>query len=143
MSPAKATFPARLDDLSDMMAFLEKEGARLEVPAGFRNKLELACEEALVNVISYAYPEGSGDLSLEIRELPPHAGAPRGIEIVLVDSGIPFDPLAHTDPDMNVAVEDRTIGGLGIFLIRKTMDEVHYSRDHDRNIFTMRKRFGD
>ncbi|MCB9497583.1 MAG: ATP-binding protein [Fibrobacteria bacterium] len=139
----EANFPARLEDLADMMSFLEESGGALGVPAGLQAKLALACEEAFVNVISYAYPDGEGSLRIAVEGAPSGDPPSAGVEIVLTDSGIPFDPLARQMPDTSLAPEDRPIGGLGILLIRRTMDEVRYRRENGRNILTMRKRFAD
>lgn len=96
--------------------------------------LNLALEEAVTNVILYAYPPGSDglvDIEAVIRD--------NALEFILSDSGAPFDPTAAKEADVTLDVEDRPIGGLGIFLVRNIMDEVTYRREDGRNILTMRK----
>ena len=96
--------------------------------------MRLASEEALVNVINYAYSGGQGNVLVSCGE----AGA-GGIKIELSDAGVPFDPLSRPEPDTTLPMEQRKIGGLGILMIRKSMDEVAYRRENGRNILTMVK----
>ncbi len=103
---------------------------------GFEGKrvmeIELAVEEALVNIFNYAYPEGEGQVEMKcaLKE-----GKKFVIEIH--DKGIPFDGLSRPDPDTTAGIGDREIGGLGIFFIKKVADEVRYSRNDDMNILTI------
>jgi anti-sigma regulatory factor (Ser/Thr protein kinase) len=95
------------------------------------SKIELAAEEALVNIIHYAYPERPGDVEMICQ-------GDRGRLIVeIIDSGIPFDFTTMPDPDVTAGIEEREPGGLGIFFIKKMMDEVRYRRENDRNILTL------
>jgi len=98
-------------------------------------QIQLAAEEVLINVVNYAYPGANGDI--EIRISPQEN---KEFEVKVIDSGIAFDPLAKEDPDITLPMEQRQIGGLGIFLVKKIMDDVHYNREGDRNILTFMKR---
>ena len=100
-----------------------------------RGSLNLALEEAVTNVMMYAYPEGTeGQVDID-------AVSRRGaLRFVVTDSGKPFDPTAVPDPDVTLEAEDRQIGGLGIFLVRKIMDSVVYERRDGKNILTMSKK---
>jgi len=99
--------------------------------------LELAVEEAAVNICSYAYEIPPGEITIRIsRET-------EVVRIELVDVGVPFDPLAADAPDIKSELENREVGGLGIFLIRRVLDEVHYSRSGDRNILSLAVRYGE
>ncbi len=124
-------WPARLENLQRFLKPVS-EYARAE---GFDQEriqeIELALEEALVNIFNYAYPEGAGEVEVGC-----------GVEndhwiIEIIDSGIPFDMTSLSDPDLTADVEERKIGGLGIFLVRKMVDEVRYQREKDRNILTL------
>ena len=95
------------------------------------SKMELAAEEALVNVFRYAYPEALGDVEM-ICKL---EGGRFTVEII--DSGIPFDVTAMPDPKAADSLHERDPGGFGIFIIKKVMDEVQYRRENDRNILTL------
>jgi anti-sigma regulatory factor (Ser/Thr protein kinase) len=94
-------------------------------------KIELAVEEALVNIFNYAYPDGPGEVEVNCRADHDH------FLIEIVDSGIPFDMTSLPDPDLAANVDDREIGGLGIFLIKKMADEVKYGREAGRNILSL------
>ena len=103
---------------------------------GFSEKkvteIELALEEALVNIFSYAYPESEGDaeLRMDIKD----SG---DMVMVLIDEGMAFDMLTLDEPDTTMEISERQVGGLGIFLIRKLMDQVKYRRENDRNILAL------
>lgn len=98
-------------------------------------KLKLACEEIVVNVTSYAYPEGSdGFLDVYIRK-------DDRIVIRFEDGGVPFNPLEHEDPDTTLSWDERPIGGLGIFLIRSMMDDVRYTYENQKNVLTIEKKY--
>ena len=119
---------ARLSDF--MQEIADEKGLDTSLAAS----LNLALEEAVTNVIMYAYPEGKkGKVELEaiLRD--------GSIVFVLKDSGTPFDPTAAPEADITLSAEERKIGGLGIFLVRKIMDSVHYVRLDGKNILSMTK----
>jgi len=97
-------------------------------------RLELAIEESVVNIISYAFPgrKGEIEMSCESRK--------DSIVIELKDNGLPFNPLEKEDPDITASVEDRKVGGLGIYLVKNIMDEVSYKYHDGCNILTLLKR---
>lgn len=97
-------------------------------------RLELAVEEALVNVFNYAYARQPNPGAVTCR-----VGVEAdGLTVEIVDEGPPFDPLARPDPDTALTLEQRQPGGLGIFMIRQLTDEVSYRREEDRNVLTIR-----
>ena len=100
-------------------------------------KMELAMEEILVNVASYAYDTGLGEIYIRYELLE----SPRAIQITVIDDGIPFDPLSTKDPDITASLAERKIGGLGIFITKKTMDEMKYDRRRNQNVLIMKKLF--
>lgn len=123
-----------IHELSMMNQFLEEAGEELGLSTAFMMSLNLVMEEAVSNIIFYAYKgdvEDAVDISL-VRE--------GGELIALIDHGIAFDPTLRKDPDITLSAEDRPIGGLGIFLIKKIMDEVSYQRVDERNVFIMKKK---
>lgn len=101
---------------------------------GLLFKIRLSVEEAVENVVQYAYANGDG--YLEVSAEKNDTGL---LTITLKDAGIPFDPLAKDDPDVTLALEDRQIGGLGIFLTKQMMDDVFYKYQDGCNILTMTK----
>jgi len=95
--------------------------------------LQLACEEIVMNVTSYAYPEGSdGFLDVEIQKTD-------RITIRFEDGGVPFNPLEQEMPDTQLSWNQRRIGGLGIFLLQRKMDNMHYAYKNNKNILTIEK----
>ena len=95
--------------------------------------LQLACEEIVMNVTSYAYPEGfDGFLDVEIQKTD-------RITIRFEDGGVPFNPLEQEMPDTQLSWNQRRIGGLGIFLLQRKMDNMHYAYENNKNILTIEK----
>ncbi|MFA5099258.1 MAG: SpoIIE family protein phosphatase [Candidatus Omnitrophota bacterium] len=129
----RLVLPAKIENLEKMFAFIREGAGRQGFIQEHIDKIQLACEEALVNVISYAYPGKSGDVEIT------YLNNASFLEISIIDSGIPFDPLSLPDPDIRASMGDRKIGGLGIFMMKKIMDEVRYKRDGERNILTLVK----
>ena len=125
--------PAKMENLEKMFAFVREGAGRQGFIKEHIDKIQFACEEALVNVINYAYPGAQGDLEIT------YLNNDSFLEISLIDSGIAFDPLAMPEPDIHAPMEARKIGGLGIFLMRKIMDEVRYKREGESNILTLVK----
>jgi len=130
---------ASVDKLSDVLNFvntcLEENGC----PVKAQTQVEVAVEELYVNICLYAYknvPEG-GKAWLEFSM----ADNPKGMILSLIDTGRPFDPLRRQDPDVSLPAEDREIGGLGIYIVKKTMDGVAYKYEDGKNILTIRKNF--
>lgn len=96
--------------------------------------LRLALEEAVQNKVNYAYPDGNGWLEAE-------ADIVGGVAVfVLADGGEPFDPLSLPDPRFDLPVSEMKVGGLGVYLYRKLMDEVSYRREEGKNVLTLKKR---
>lgn len=125
-------FLADLSALDEMMGYIRTETSKQKIEEKAARKIELACEEALVNVISYAYPQLKGKIFIEC--------ARRGyrFEITLRDQGVPFNPMdVEINPQLDKPVHERRIGGLGIYLLRKTIDEVSYQREGQENILRM------
>ncbi len=101
-------------------------------------QVELAVEEIFVNIASYAYPSQNGDVTVTADV----SGAEKKtLTVVFRDSGIPFDPLAKEDPDITLPTVQRSIGGLGLFLVKDVMDDVTYRYADGYNILTIRKTF--
>ena len=126
-------FPANDESLSFALGFVEEELEKLDCPLKSVMQITVCVEEMFVNVAHYAYGGNEGEVALSIDE------NARTVSITLTDSGVPFDPLAKEDPDITLSAEQRDIGGLGIFMVKKSMDEVSYERKDNKNIFTMKK----
>lgn len=122
---------ARLYDVMDFVAGCI--GDR-DVPARTASQLELVIEEVFVNIASYAYAPGTGTVRVSC------AVSDDGVlTLVFEDAGEEFDPLAAPDPDVGAPMEERRVGGLGIYLVKRNVDGISYSRIDGRNVLTIRK----
>ena len=128
---------AKTENLDTVLEALGEELDSADCPMKTRFQLEVAVEELFVNVANYAYAPNEGDVTVRIDV----SQEPAGVAVTLIDSGVPFDPLAKPDPDVANALEDKKIGGLGIFMVKKSMDEVTYDYREGCNILTIKKLF--
>lgn len=126
-------FEASIDRLPEVLDFVEEEMNKAGCPMKVIMQVNIALEEIFVNVAHYAYPDGVGPARVGIE-----AGDGK-VKIRIEDSGIPFDPLERSDPDVTLSAEDRDIGGLGIFMVKQSMDEVTYSYENGKNVLTFVK----
>lgn len=126
---------AKVDNLERVLEFMHRELDKSGCSAKTKMELDLAIEEIFVNIASYAYAPQVGLANLSIET----AGDPLCVTLTFADGGTPFDPLAKKDPDITLSAEDRAIGGLGIFMVKKGMDNVNYEYRDGRNILTIRK----
>lgn len=129
------TFPAELEELDNAIAFIEEQMEIADVPMKTVMRFNVAFEEIFVNIAHYAYPDSTGEviLTLTIEN--------NSIILCLTDHGIPFDPLAKPDPDVTLNAEERKIGGLGIYMVKKSMDQVLYEYKDGSNNLTMIAKF--
>ena len=120
--------------LNDVLGFVTALLEEHDCPMKTQMQIEVSLEELFVNIAHYAYPEGNG--WAEIR-----AAVEDGTAVItLIDGGVPYDPLAKPDPDVTLSAEDRQIGGLGIFMAKKNMDDMAYRYEDGKNILTLRKK---
>ena len=129
------TFKAKTEALSDILGFVDEMLEKYECPMKIQTAVCVAIEELFVNVARYAYPGSSGDVTFRVE----FDDKTRNLTFRMADSGIPFDPLKKPDPDVTLSAEERQIGGLGIFITKKTMDTVSYAYENGQNILTMIK----
>jgi len=127
-------FAAQDEELPQVIGFIEGELEKAECPPKTVMQISLCVEELFTNVANYAYPDGNGEVSFAI------TCKDNEMMLRMSDSGIPFDPLKRDDPDVTLSAEERQIGGLGIFIVKKTMDDVQYEYKNGRNILTMKKK---
>ena len=122
-------------EISRLYEFVEEVGNDFELSPDIVFNLNLVLEEAVVNIINYAYPKEEHEsiyLSARMHE--------DSIVLVLTDTGKEFDPTAAPEADVTLSADDRQIGGLGIFLIRQIMNEVKYERIEGKNVLTLEKK---
>ena len=130
------TFPAKTEVLNDVLGYVEQMLESFDCPMKTQMAICVAIEEVFVNVAHYAYGDGQGDMCLGIG----FEENSRTITFRMTDRGIPFDPLKKPDPDITLSAEDREIGGLGIFIAKKTMDSISYAYENGENTLTMTKK---
>lgn len=123
------------ENLAKMQEFLEEHLASVDCSMKDGMQIALAAEEVFVNIAHYAYGPGGGKAKVRIQLL----RDPLRAIITFIDRGVPYDPLAREDPDITLPVEQRQIGGLGIFITKQVMDDVSYEYKDGRNILTLRK----
>ena len=129
-------FSAKKDALPQVMAFTEECLESFLCPMKSSMAISVAVEEIFVNIASYAYGDGTGEASLSFS----FDEKERLMTLVVSDEGIPFNPLERAEPDITLSAADREIGGLGIFITKKTMDSVSYRYENGKNILTMTKK---
>jgi len=134
MNRFELTVPAKTECLDELTEFVESHLEEVMFPMAAVMQIDIAVEEIFVNIASYAYPDredGTATLQMEVSE------DPKRVYMTFIDSGIPYDPLAKADPDVTLSADERTIGGLGIFMVKKSMDEMSYKYEDGKNILSM------
>jgi anti-sigma regulatory factor (Ser/Thr protein kinase) len=134
----KMTVKAGLDNLNRVLACVDEELETAGCSMKTQMQVDIAVEEMFVNIANYAYAPGEGDADVCVETEETDGG--KRIRITLADQGKPYDPLMQEAPDVSLPAEKRKIGGLGIFMARKNMDDMTYEYRDGRNILTMFKR---
>ena len=129
------TIPAADDDPTPIVEFVGEELERFDCPEKIRYQIEVAIEEILVNIISYAGLEDDENVEVRCEVL----DEPLRVIIQFLDGGVPFDPVAAADPDTSPEAIMEREGGLGIFLVKKLMDDVSYAYEDGKNTLTIHK----
>lgn len=127
---------AKVDHLESVLAFVDGELEQIACPMKQQMQIDIAVEELYVNIAHYAYSPETGTVTLCVET----TETPASVAITFTDQGRPYNPLAKADPDVALSAEERQIGGLGIFMVKKSMDEMDYEYRDGRNILTIRKR---
>ena len=126
---------AETKNLDEVMTFVDTFLEEAECSMKVQMQIDLAVEEIFVNIASYAYDTEIGTAVVQVTVLK----EPLSVEITFIDNGTQYDPLAKEDPDITLSAEERKIGGLGILLTKKSMDDVQYEYANGSNILTLRK----
>lgn len=129
------TLEAKVDNLNQVLAFVDERLEALGCSMKVQMQIDVAVEEIFVNIAHYAYAPKTGPAILQIET----EENPLAVSITFIDSGTPFDPLAKPDPDVTLSVDERQIGGLGIYMVKKSMDSVTYRRQDGKNMLTIKK----
>jgi anti-sigma regulatory factor (Ser/Thr protein kinase) len=127
------SFQASIDELHKMLNFIRRELKVAGFEGDLETQVELALEEAIVNIIKHGYKNSSGNIEIRCLKLN------EGIEVTLIDNGIPFNPLSKSDTF--ASPQSNSMGGYGIYLIKKIMSKVEYMRNNDQNCLKLTKFF--
>ncbi len=130
------TIQASLESIPEITGWVDQLLAMADCTVKARRQIDVALDEILSNIARYAYPDAEGSMTVEI-DLDEETGM---LSLTFRDEGVPFDPLAKEEPDVTLGVRERAVGGLGIFLVKKMMDEVIYRREGKENILRLYKK---
>lgn len=127
---------AQRQNFTEIKPWLEKALDEINCQGKPRKQLLIAVDEIFTNIASYAYdtPDGTAQIKINYNE------TETTVELKFVDSGIPYNPLTQDDPDIKQRIEERTVGGLGIFMVKKMMDSIEYHREDNKNILILKKK---
>ena len=128
-------FEATLENIPAVTAFIDEQLEALDCSMKAQMQIDIAIDELFGNIAHYAYPGGAGDATVRFG----FDEAARTASIAFIDGGVPFNPLEKADPDVTLSAEERGIGGLGIFMVKKTMDDLTYRYEDGKNILTLYK----
>ena len=126
---------AAVESIETVTAFVEGLLEELDCPMKAQMQISIAIDELFGNIAHYAYPSGEGEAVVRFEA----AEDMKSVVITFIDQGVPYNPLTAEEPDITLSAEDRRPGGLGIFMVRKSMDEMSYRYENGSNILSIRK----
>lgn len=126
---------AKDENLYQVLDFVNEQLDACECPPATKITVDIAVEEIFINIAHYAYNPEVGPATIRAEVI----DEPLSVKLTFVDNGVPYDPLAKADPDITLSAEEREIGGLGIFMVKKSMDNVSYEYKDGQNILTIQK----
>ena len=132
---SEITIEAKIENLDEVLGFVDGQLEELECPMKAQMQIDVAVEEIFVNIASYAYAPGIGNAVVRFES----SQDPTSVTITFIDSGIPYDPVRKDDPDVTLSAEERGIGGLGIYMAKKAMDDMKYVYRDGQNILSISK----
>lgn len=130
------TVEATTGNIPKVAAFVDEELERLDCAPKANMQIDVCIDELVANVAHYAYGSGTGDVTVCLG----FDEEQRIFSLTFVDAGVPFDPCNVPEPDISLPLEERPIGGLGLLMVRKMMDEMRYRREGEHNVLTVYKR---
>lgn len=127
---------AKRENLPGVLSFVDEQLEAVECPMLTQTAIDVAVEEVFINIASYAYDIESGMVVVQVTALK----EPPSVEITFIDNGIQYDPLKKEDPDITLPKQKRKKGGLGIYIVKNTMDDVTYEYKDGKNTLTIVKK---
>ena len=129
------TIAATVENIETVTDFVNEQLEALDCPMKAQMQIDIAIDELFSNIAHYAYNPEKGDATVRVEVVED----PLSVVITFIDNGVPYDPLKQADPDISLSAEEREIGGLGIFMVKKTMDEITYEYKDGQNILRIKK----
>ena len=121
--------------LDEVTGFVMEELEKVDCPAEMQTQIDMVIDEVFSNIAHYAYGDAPGSITVQFDYIPEK----ECVVLAFCDSGVPFNPLTNEDPDTSLSSMERKVGGLGIYLVKKMMDEVSYERLEGQNMLTVEK----
>ena len=130
------TITATVENIGTVTDFVNEQLEALDCPMKAQMQIDIAIDELFGNIAHYAYhPEvGNATVRVEVTE------EPLAVIVTFIDRGVPYDPLNAAEPDITLSAEDRQLGGLGIYMVKKSMDEISYEYKDGKNILSIKKK---
>lgn len=129
------TLDATIENVTAVTSFVDEQLERLGCPPESQAQIDIAIDELFSNIAYYAYNPETGPATVRVEVLE----EPLSVEITFIDSGVAYNPLAKDDPDLSLSADEREIGGLGIYIVKNSMDDVAYEYKDGKNILRIRK----
>lgn len=129
------TINATVENIGKVTAFVDSQLEELNCPMKAQMQIDIAIDELFGNIAHYAYHPKEGTATVRVEVLK----EPLAVVITFIDNGVPYDPLKKADPDITLSAEEREIGGLGIYMVKKSMDDISYEYKDGQNILKIRK----
>ena len=129
------TVDATIENIEKVTDFVNEELEKLDCPMKAQIQIDVAIDELFGNIAHYAYNPNVGPATIRVEVVE----YPMAVVLTFIDHGIPYDPLAKEDPDIKLSAEERKIGGLGIYMVKKSMDEITYEYKDGQNILRIKK----
>ena len=129
------TLAATLENIEAVTDFVNEQLELLDCPMKAQMQIDIAIDEIFSNIARYAYAPGSGDATVRVET----ESNPPAVMIMFIDAGIPYNPLTKEDPDTKLSAEEREIGGLGIYMVKKSMDAMEYAFEDGCNKLSIKK----
>jgi len=129
------TLEATIENILTVNEFVEEELSKIDCPMKAQIQINVAIDELFGNIAHYAYDPNVGPATVRVEVIED----PMAVIITFIDNGVPYDPLKKSDPDITLSAEERDVGGLGIFMVKKSMDEITYEYKDGQNILRIKK----
>lgn len=130
------TIAATVENIETVTEFVNEQLEALECPMRAQMQIDIAIDELFGNIAHYAYNPDVGDATVRVEV----TENPLAVIITFIDGGVPYDPLKAVDPDITLSAQERNLGGLGIYMVKKSMDEITYEYKDGKNILSIKKK---